>query len=97
MPAQPTRNRCGFTIIEVTITMAVTAVLGVIVAQLAVSAMRERAQLTARQAALELAANVLETARARPWQQLDAEWASAQKVSDDTAELLPEGKLVVTV
>jgi type II secretory pathway pseudopilin PulG len=91
------RKRAAFTLVEVTVAMAVTAVLGVVLAQCTVWAMRERARLTAQRAALELAANVLEEGRARPWEKLDQSWAAAQTVPATMAELLPEGKVVVTL
>jgi hypothetical protein len=82
---------------EATVALAVTAVLMVVVAQCAVWSVRERARLTAHEAALELAANVLEAARAQPWEKLDADWAAAQAVPAATEALLPEGKVIVTL
>src|SRR5271165_4259816 len=96
--ANPTmRTRRAFTLVEVVVAMAVAAVVGVVVAQCTVWAMRERARLAAHRAALELAANVLEEGRARPWDKLDQAWATAQTVPATMAELLPEGKVVVTL
>jgi prepilin-type N-terminal cleavage/methylation domain-containing protein len=92
-----TRNRAAFTLTEVMVAMAVTAVLGVVVAQCTVWSLRERARLRAHEAALELAANVLEEARARPWDRLDPDWAASRVVPTAMAELLPEGKVIVTL
>jgi prepilin-type N-terminal cleavage/methylation domain-containing protein len=89
--------RRGVTLVETTIALAVLAVLGAIVAQCVVWSVRERARLAAHQAALELCANVLEAARAQPWERLDKKWADGQGIPSETADLLPEGKLVVTL
>ena len=89
--------RRGFTIIEATIALAVAAVVGVIVAQALVWSMRERARLVTKQAALELAANILEAARAEPFDKLDKTWGDAQTIPSDMADLLIGGKVVVTV
>jgi hypothetical protein len=82
---------------EATVALAAVAILGVVIAQCTVWGVRERARLAARQAALELAANVLEAARATPWDRLDQDWAAAQVVPSEMADLLPEGKVVATV
>src|ERR1019366_9074609 len=93
-PAFPHR-RAGFTILEVTIALAILIILGMIVAQATVWSLRERARLVSHQAATELAANVLEEARAQPWDKLDAKWADGRTVPSEMAELLPAGKIVV--
>jgi hypothetical protein len=84
-------------VVETTIALAVLLVLGVLVAQCTVWTLRERARRLAHQTALEVAANVLETARATPLEQLDRDWAAAQKIPAETAALLPEGTVAVTV
>src|SRR5207302_445274 len=66
-------------------------------AQCIVWSVRERARLAAHQAALELCANVLEAARAQPWDRLDQAWADAQNIPAETADLLPAGKISVTL
>ena len=93
-PAFPHR-RAGFTILEVTIALAILIILGMIVAQATVWSLRERARLVSHQAATELAANVLEEARAQPWDKLDAKWADGRTVPSEMAELLPAGKIIV--
>ncbi len=90
-------RRRAFTIIEVTVALAVVAVVSVIVAQALVWSMRERARLATKQAALELAANILEGARAEPFDKLDKTWADSQTIPSDMADLLPEGKVAVIV
>ncbi len=77
--------------------LAVIGVLSVVIMQCLVMSMRERARMAARQAAVELAANVLEAARAQPWDKLDKNWAVGQTIPAETEGLLPEGKMLVTV
>jgi hypothetical protein len=92
-----TRGRAAITLTETTVALAITGVIAVIVAQCSVVVLRERSRTAARQAALELAANVLEEARATPWDRLTGDWAAGRGVPEGMAELLPEGKVVVTV
>ena len=89
--------RYAFTFTEIVVTLAVIGVLGVVIMQCLVTSMRERDRLTARQTAVELAANVLEAARAQPWEKLDKNWAAAQSIPAETEGLLPDGKILVTV
>jgi type II secretory pathway pseudopilin PulG len=84
-------------LVEVTVTLAIMAVLAVIVAQSIAWSLRERARVATHLAALELAANMLEAARAQPWEQLDKAWADAQTIPSEMEVLLPEGKLLMTV
>jgi hypothetical protein len=90
-------KRRGITVLEGVVALAVLLVLGVLVARATVWGLRERARMQTRQAALEVAANVLEAGRSTPVEQLDQDWAAAQKLSAETADLLPEGAVVVTV
>jgi prepilin-type N-terminal cleavage/methylation domain-containing protein len=89
--------RGGMTLVEVTVTLAILAILVVIVAQSIAWSLRERARAAAHQAALELATNMLEVARAQPWEQLDNTWAAAQTVPSEMKLLLPEGKIHMTI
>ncbi len=83
--------------------MEVVAALGVLgiailmVTQLGVQSLQGRARAQARQEALEVAANLLETARATPWDALTPEWATAHQLPESLAERLWEGKLTVDV
>jgi prepilin-type N-terminal cleavage/methylation domain-containing protein len=95
--AKTHRDRAAFTILEITVTLAIIAILSVVVAQCVTWSLRERARLASQQAALELAANVLEASRAQPWAQLDPAWAEAQTVPTEMAALLPQGKVQVTL
>jgi prepilin-type N-terminal cleavage/methylation domain-containing protein len=92
---QPKRG--AFTIVEMTVTVAIVAILVVIVAQCVLLSIQERARIVAHQAALELAANVLEDARAQPFDKLDKTWAAAQAIPSESEGLLMDGKLVVTI
>ena len=93
--ARRAQGRGGFTILEATVTLAIVAVLAVIVAQAVVWSLRERTRLASHQAATELAANVLEEARAQPWDKLDPAWADSRTIPSEMAALLPEGKILV--
>jgi prepilin-type N-terminal cleavage/methylation domain-containing protein len=89
--------RVGMTLVEVTVTLAILAVLVVIVAQCIAWSLRERGRAATHQAALELATNMLEAARAQPWEQLDQTWADGQTIPSEMKLLLPEGKAHITV
>jgi type II secretory pathway pseudopilin PulG len=97
MARVPPAKRGATTLLETTVALAVIAVLAVVVAQCLILGMRERARSATYQAALELAANVLETARAQPWDQLDRVLAKAQTIPAEMADLLPEGKILITL
>jgi hypothetical protein len=87
----------GFTIAEVVIATAILAALMVVVTEVGYHSMRERARIAHRQTALETAGNVLEAARARPWDELTPEWAAKQDLTEETKSALPEGSLTVRV
>jgi prepilin-type N-terminal cleavage/methylation domain-containing protein len=89
--------RAALTLVEVTVTLAIIGVLVMIVTQCMVMSLRERGRIASQQAAQELAANTLEAARAQPWEELDKAWADAQTLPAEMADLLSEGKIVVTV
>jgi prepilin-type N-terminal cleavage/methylation domain-containing protein len=89
--------RAGFTLLELTVAIVVLGTTMVIVAQTSFWSHRERGRNASRQMALELAANALESARARPFAGLTPEWAAAQKLPADVADFLSDGKLAVRV
>jgi type II secretory pathway pseudopilin PulG len=91
------RTRRAFTIMEATAALAIIAIAAVIVAQAMVWSLRERARFAANHAALELAANTLEAARAEPFENLDQAWADGQGVPSEMDAVLPAGKLMVTI
>jgi type II secretory pathway pseudopilin PulG len=90
-------RRPAVLMMEVTVAVAIVGVLAVIVAQCLSWSLSERARLATHQAALELAANILEAARAEPWDKLDDAWAKSQVVPTEMADLLPDGKVQVTL
>jgi type II secretory pathway pseudopilin PulG len=87
----------AFTLVEVVASLAVLAVVFGVLAPFALWSLQERGRNAERQAALEMAANVLETARAVPWHDLTAEWADKQTLSEENLALLLEGRLSVRV
>ncbi len=82
---------------EMVVAIAIFAILAILVAQSLVWSMRERARRTAHHAALEIAQNVLEQARAMPYEHLNQEWADGQMIPSASAALLPDGKVKVLV
>jgi Tfp pilus assembly protein PilV len=80
--AGPSRGRSGFTIAETMVTLGLLAVALTLVAQVGVQTLRERERVVAGQVAREQAINVLETARAQPWEKLDAGWAEKQQLPE---------------
>jgi hypothetical protein len=80
--------------------MIAVAILGVVlllVAQLGCEFLKERQRSSARQEALEAAANVLEAARACPWDDLTSAWADQQRLPESLSERLRRGRLDVRV
>jgi hypothetical protein len=57
-----------------------------LVAQLGTWSLAERLRSQDRQAAIELAANILESARACPWDDLTPAWAAAQRIPSSMTE-----------
>ena len=91
------RNRPGFTIVEMVAAFSILAVVLVLVAQASVWSFGERQRNAARQAAQELAENVLQSARGRSWEDLTPAWAAAQKLPKEWQDTFPEGRLTVRV
>lgn len=90
-------RRAGSLLIEATVALAIVAVLAVVVVELMTWSLRERARLASQQAALQLAANLLEEARAEPVATLTQAWAESRTIPPEIATRLPEGKVVVLV
>jgi hypothetical protein len=82
---------------EIVISLSLVVVVMVLVGQAGYFAMLERGRIDTRQAALEVADNILEAARARPWDGLTPEWAGAQKLPEEWLRQQPDGKLQVRV
>lgn len=93
----PKRTAAGFTVLEITLALGILLVAMVLVAQAGFASMRDRVRNAARLQAEELAANVLEAARACPWETLTPEWAAAQRLPEGGADRLLEGRMTVTV
>lgn len=89
--------RPAFTMMELAVCLAVLSVVIVLMAQLAAWNARERAQLAARQAAVEAAHNVLEAARIEPWDDLNDDWAEKQKLSLEESPLPTDARMSVRV
>jgi prepilin-type N-terminal cleavage/methylation domain-containing protein len=90
-------GRRGFTLAELTVALGVLGVVLLLVTQVAYLVLRERQRTGAREEALEAAANVLEAARACPWEELTPAWAARQRLADVSAGQLPDGRLDVRV
>ncbi|HEV3203002.1 MAG TPA: type II secretion system protein [Gemmataceae bacterium] len=91
------RRQRAFTILEITIALGILAIVVVIVAQLGFQSLRDRWRNAARHQALELAANILEAARACPWESLTPQWAAEQRLPEHADQHLHEGRLIVRV
>ena len=89
--------RSGFTVMETVVALGVMTIAMMLVAQLGYWSLRQRVRTAARQVAIELAANTLESARARPWEDLTPEWAASQRIPQDLDDELTEGELLVRV
>jgi Tfp pilus assembly protein PilV len=74
------KYRFGFTIAETMVALGILSVVMIVVAQVGFWSAQEYTRTFSRQAAQELAANVLETARASPWEALTPDWAKAQNL-----------------
>jgi prepilin-type N-terminal cleavage/methylation domain-containing protein len=92
----PARRR-GFTLAETLVAIAVLGVVLLLVAQVGCEFLRERQRGASRHAALEEAANILEAARACPWDELTSTWAAQQRLPASVARQLPHGRLDVRV
>jgi hypothetical protein len=79
------------------VAMGILAAVMLVIAQVACDVVLERWRSTERQEALEAAANVLEAARACPWDDLSPTWASRQTLPESLAARLRNGKLQVNV
>jgi type II secretory pathway pseudopilin PulG len=90
-------KRRGFTVLETLAALGALAAATVLVAEVALWSLGERSRNAARHDALECAANVLESARTLPWDDLTPEWAAGQRLPEELARRLPGGKLTVRV
>ena len=93
----PITKRRGFTLLEIGVSLVILATAMILVVQVGYWSFRERARTASQFVAVEQAANVLEAARAVPWDSLTTEWAESQQISAALSDQLPDGKLMVTV
>jgi hypothetical protein len=91
------QRRPAFTVLEMVLAMTLLVVVMTLVAQAASWALIERGRLATRQEALEAAGNLLESARATPWDTLTPEWAAGQQLPESWVRRQPDGKLQVRV
>ncbi|OWK47002.1 hypothetical protein FRUB_00701 [Fimbriiglobus ruber] len=77
--------------------LAVFAVAATLVAQFATWSLAERARSDARLEAIEAAANVLEQARARGWNELTPEWGAGMRLPESISARWPDCHLTVRV
>jgi hypothetical protein len=85
------------TLLEVLGALGILVLAMVMVAQLGVESLAERSRADRRSAALEFAANVLETARSRRWSELTPEWAASVRLPDELQERWIDPQLAVRV
>jgi hypothetical protein len=90
-------NRRGFTTSEGVVALGILGALSLLLAQVACQVLSERRHNVARQTALEAAANVLEAARACPWNDLTPAWAARQRLPESLARSLRDGRVAVHV
>jgi type II secretory pathway pseudopilin PulG len=72
--------RSGFTIAEIVMALGIVGLALTLVAEVAITSLAERNRALDERAAQEFAANVLESARACPWEKLTREWAAQQRL-----------------
>ena len=92
----PSTSR-GFTILECVAALSILAMVMLLVVQTGYWSMRERIRTASRHAALELASNILESARAGPFETLTPDWAAGQKLPEESGRLLSKAQLTVRV
>lgn len=94
LPRQP---RGGFTSLEAIVSLGILATAIALASELVVFGIAERKRNAAHQAAVETATNILEAARACPWNKLNDEWADAQTLPDSDISRLKSARLCVKV
>ena len=94
---RPPAGRRGFTLMEMMIALGILGAVALLLAQLGCQLLAERERSAARQEAAEAAANVLEAARACPWDDLTPAWAAGQRLPESLSQRLNDGRLEVRV
>jgi prepilin-type N-terminal cleavage/methylation domain-containing protein len=83
------KKRSGFTLLEILVSCLLLAVLLTIGLQLAAAVAAQRKAAALRETALQEAANVMERLCSQRWEDLTAEAARRQWLSDEAARSLP--------
>jgi hypothetical protein len=89
------KPRPAFTVLETVVALGVLTMIMMFVAQMGAWTITERARTAARHDAVEAAANVLESARALPWESLTSQWAQNQQLPESLSKRLAAGKVIV--
>lgn len=92
-----TKSRAGFTVIEMSVAFAILATVLVLVAQISYWSLTHRLECIAKHLATEHANNILEAARATPFQDLNDQWGADLGLPKDSRAFLNEGKVGVKV
>jgi type II secretory pathway pseudopilin PulG len=90
-------RRRAFTITEAIISLTVITAVGALVAEHAAWTISERNRSDAKLEAVEVATNILEQARDKPWNELNAAWAKARVLPKPIANRWPHCRLQVRV
>ncbi len=96
-PQWPSGARPGFTTMEVMVALGLLSIALVLLSQMAVGQLTERRRQTTRLEALEVADNILESARTLTPEALTPAWAAAQHLPAELVERMLESKLTITV
>jgi prepilin-type N-terminal cleavage/methylation domain-containing protein len=90
-------KRPAFTILELTVAMAVLAVIGVVAMKFSIAVGRRSADARQHQAAIVEAGNVMERLAVRPWEQLTPDALRDVSLSDEARQAVPGAVLKVEV
>lgn len=82
--------RRGYTILEVVVSLMLLMTAATVAGRVMHATLVERLRSDERLAALTLAENAIEAARATPFDRLTPEWAAALKPDEESAAQLPE-------
>jgi hypothetical protein len=90
-------KRSAFLMLDFTVALTVLLAVMLIASQTALWSLTERNRGQTRQEAIEAVANVMESARAASFDELDASWAAARKLPESLANRLDRATLVVRI